>query len=143
MTTSQEMEMEVVNRLSSLITNVGDQAPARGKFSAQLSRHPGQVGPELFGLLIVGIEMVQRDNVGLRGDENVSRSHRLNIAERNRVLRFHHLVGRNLPRHQTTEQASRVHCLFELGEHLAKCVAVGANQCRQQLQVGLPHRHIP
>lgn len=137
------MQVEVVNRLSALVADVRYQSPALWKVPPKLSRHIGQIGPQLFSFLVLGIELIQRNNVDFGGDENMRRSNRLNVAEGDRMLRFHHLVSRNLPRHQTTKQAGGVHCLFELGEYLAKCVAVGADEGRQQLEISLPHRHIP
>lgn len=143
LTAGKKMQVEVVNRLSALIADVRYESPALWKVPPKLSRNIGEVSPQLLGFFVLGIEVVKRDNMGFWSDENMGRSNRLNVAERDRVIRFHHLVSRNLPSHQATKQAGGIHCLFELGEYLAKCVAVGPDQGRQQLEVSLPHRHIP
>ena len=98
LTTGQEVQMEVMHGLSAVVSDVGHQSPAIRKIAAELSSNFGHIYPRGLRCLIVGIEVIQRGNVILGNDENVGGSNRSNVAERNRILRLHHLVRRDFPR---------------------------------------------
>jgi hypothetical protein len=98
LTPGQEVQMEVLHGLSTVVSDVGHQPPAIRKVAAELSSYFGHIYPRGIRCLIVGIEVIQRGNVILGNDENVGGSNGSNVAEGDRILRLHHLVRRDFPR---------------------------------------------
>ena len=96
--TGQEVQMEVMHGLSTVVSDVGDQSPAIRIIAAELSSYFRHIHPRGLPCLIVGIEVIQRRNVILGNDENVGGSNRSKVAEGDRMLSLHHLVCRDFPR---------------------------------------------
>ena len=96
--TGQEVQVEVMHGLSTVVSDVGDQSPAIRIIAAELSSHFRHIYPRDPRGLIVGIEVIKRCNVILGNDENVGGSNRSKVAEGDRMLSLHHLVRRDFPR---------------------------------------------
>ena len=83
---ADEMEMNVEHRLSGFAVGVEDGPKAAGRDATLLRdrcRSPHQFSREL---VIVGRQVVQRRDVALRHDENVRRSLRVDVVERDDAI---------------------------------------------------------
>ena len=104
MATGQKVQVEMMHRLSTLVSDVGDHPPTIGIVAAKLLSYLGHVDPRRFRGLIVDIEVIQRSDVTLGDDENVGGRHRSDVAEGDGMFRLHHLVRRDFSHDQSAKQ---------------------------------------
>ena len=96
--------MQVLDRLTAVLTAVGDDAVAVHKplGGGDLRDHLEDAGHVA---AVLGIHLVSRGHVSLRNDEDVGGSHGGDVAESVHQLVLVHLGGGNIPRDDLAENA--------------------------------------